>query len=103
MGHHYGYVSEQLITGGLFPPRRRNGAGHRAVASAPPAGLPRQRAVASTWRRCAPTSTSRRRGRVVTNNAATTQTPRELLDLYRSSSPWYESVHRGQSDGVAAR
>ena len=36
-------------------------------------------------------------GRVVTNNAATTQTPRELVDLYRSLSPWYESVHRGQS------
>ena len=36
-------------------------------------------------------------GRVVTNNAATTQTPRELVDLYRRLSPWYESVHRGQS------
>ena len=36
-------------------------------------------------------------GRVVTNNAATSQTPRELIDLYRSLSPWYESVHRGQS------
>ena len=22
MGHHYGYVSEQLITGGVLPPRR---------------------------------------------------------------------------------
>jgi cysteine desulfurase/selenocysteine lyase len=36
-------------------------------------------------------------GRVVTNNAATSQTPRELIDLYRRLSPWYESVHRGQS------
>jgi cysteine desulfurase/selenocysteine lyase len=36
-------------------------------------------------------------GRVVTNNAATSQTPRELIDLYRTLSPWYESVHRGQS------
>jgi cysteine desulfurase / selenocysteine lyase len=36
-------------------------------------------------------------GRVVTNNAASTQPPRELLDLYRSLAPWYESVHRGQS------
>ena len=36
-------------------------------------------------------------GRVVANNAATSQTPRELIDLYRRLSPWYESVHRGQS------
>jgi cysteine desulfurase/selenocysteine lyase len=36
-------------------------------------------------------------GRVVTNNAATSQTPRELIDLYRRLSPWYEGVHRGQS------
>ncbi|MEX5719008.1 aminotransferase class V-fold PLP-dependent enzyme [Geodermatophilus maliterrae] len=36
-------------------------------------------------------------GRVVTNNAASTQPPRELLELYRSLSPWYENVHRGQS------
>jgi cysteine desulfurase/selenocysteine lyase len=36
-------------------------------------------------------------GRVVTNNAASTQPPRELLDLYRSLAPWYENVHRGQS------
>jgi cysteine desulfurase / selenocysteine lyase len=36
-------------------------------------------------------------GRVVTNNAASTQAPRELADLYRSLLPWYENVHRGQS------
>ncbi|HEY7009679.1 MAG TPA: aminotransferase class V-fold PLP-dependent enzyme [Jatrophihabitantaceae bacterium] len=36
-------------------------------------------------------------GRVVTNNAASTQPPRELLDLYRSLVPCYENVHRGQS------
>jgi cysteine desulfurase/selenocysteine lyase len=36
-------------------------------------------------------------GRVVTNNAASSQPPRELLDLYRSLAPWYENVHRGQS------
>jgi len=36
-------------------------------------------------------------GRVVTNNAATTQPPRELLDLYRRLTPDYENVHRGQS------
>jgi cysteine desulfurase/selenocysteine lyase len=35
--------------------------------------------------------------RVVTNNAASTQPPRELLGLYRSLAPWYENVHRGQS------
>ena len=38
-----------------------------------------------------------RTGRVVTNNAASTQPPRELLDLYRRLTPWYENVHRGQS------
>ncbi len=39
-----------------------------------------------------------RAGRIVTNNAASTQPPRELLALYRSLSPKYENVHRGQSD-----
>jgi len=38
-----------------------------------------------------------RHGRVVTNNAASTQPPRELLALYRSLAPGYENVHRGQS------
>jgi cysteine desulfurase/selenocysteine lyase len=38
-----------------------------------------------------------RTGRVVTNNAATTQPPRELVELYRCLTPWYENVHRGQS------
>ena len=36
-------------------------------------------------------------GRVPTNNAASTQPPRELLDLYRRLSGWYDNVHRGQS------
>ena len=36
-------------------------------------------------------------GRVVLNNAASTQPPRELLDLYSSLGPGYENVHRGQS------
>lgn len=36
-------------------------------------------------------------GRVVTNNAASTQPPDELLDLFRSLAPGYENVHRGQS------
>ncbi len=36
-------------------------------------------------------------GRIVTNNAATTQPPRELAELYRTLTPWYENVHRGQS------
>ena len=36
-------------------------------------------------------------GRIVTNNAASTQPPRELLALYRSFAPAYENVHRGQS------
>ncbi len=38
-----------------------------------------------------------RAGRVVTNNAATTQPPRELLELYRQLTTTYENVHRGQS------
>jgi cysteine desulfurase/selenocysteine lyase len=33
----------------------------------------------------------------VTNNAASTQPPRELVELYRSLAPGYENVHRGQS------
>jgi len=36
-------------------------------------------------------------GRIVTNNAASTQPPRELLELYASLSAGYENVHRGQS------
>ena len=38
-----------------------------------------------------------RTGRIVTNNAASTQPPRELLDLHRALAPQYENVHRGQS------
>lgn len=37
------------------------------------------------------------RGRIATNNAASTQPPRELADLYRTLAPGYENVHRGQS------
>ena len=36
-------------------------------------------------------------GRVVTNNAATTQPPRELTQLLAHLAPSYEGVHRGQS------
>ena len=36
-------------------------------------------------------------GRVVTNNAASTQPPSELLALYQALAPGYENVHRGQS------
>ena len=35
--------------------------------------------------------------RVVTNNAASTQPPRELIELYRELAAWYENVHRGGS------
>ena len=84
---HYGYVSEQLLKGGLFPrrrrPRRTEGAGHPQ----PALDVERFRSHFDF-----PAT-----GRVVTNNAATSQTPRELIDLYRRLSPWYESVHRGQS------
>ncbi len=38
------------------------------------------------------------RGRIATNNAASTQPPRELLQLYSDLAPDYENVHRGQSD-----
>jgi cysteine desulfurase/selenocysteine lyase len=34
---------------------------------------------------------------VVSNNAASTQPPRELVELYRALAPDYENVHRGQS------
>jgi len=43
-----------------------------------------------------------RSGRIVTNNAATTQPPRQLLDLYRSLVPSYDNVHRGQSTASLA-
>ncbi len=36
-------------------------------------------------------------GRIVTNNAPSTQPPRELVALYQSLAPGYENVHRGQS------
>ncbi|MBU0661855.1 aminotransferase class V-fold PLP-dependent enzyme, partial [Candidatus Micrarchaeota archaeon] len=38
-----------------------------------------------------------RAGRIVTNNAATTQAPDCLLDLHRELALMYENVHRGQS------
>ena len=41
-------------------------------------------------------------GRVVTNNAASTQPPGELLALYASLGPGYENVHRGQSGASQA-
>jgi len=36
-------------------------------------------------------------GRITTNNAASTQPPRELLELYSALALQYENVHRGQS------
>jgi cysteine desulfurase/selenocysteine lyase len=38
------------------------------------------------------------KGRIVTNNAASTQPPRKLAELYASLAPDYENVHRGQSN-----
>jgi cysteine desulfurase/selenocysteine lyase len=38
-----------------------------------------------------------RYGRLVTNNAASTQPPTKLLEMYRELAPYYENVHRGQS------
>jgi cysteine desulfurase / selenocysteine lyase len=43
-----------------------------------------------------------RLGRIVTNNAASTQPPDELLALYASLAPGYENVHRGQSSASQA-
>jgi cysteine desulfurase/selenocysteine lyase len=37
-------------------------------------------------------------GRVITNNAASTQPPRELLTLHHALAYDYDNVHRGQSD-----
>lgn len=37
------------------------------------------------------------KGRIVTNNAASTQPPRKLVELFRELAPDYENVHRGQS------
>jgi cysteine desulfurase/selenocysteine lyase len=37
------------------------------------------------------------RGRIATNNAASTQPPRELLELFAALAPEYDNVHRGQS------
>jgi len=38
------------------------------------------------------------RGRIATNNAASTQPPRELLELMARLAPDYDNVHRGQSN-----
>ena len=43
-----------------------------------------------------------RLGRIVTNNAASTQPPNELLALYQALAPGYENVHRGQSSASQA-
>ena len=90
---HYGYVSEQLLAGELFPTRsrdRRVGAGSRGDAS-------RERRRASTSTGCAATSTSRPPAGWSPTTRPPRRPPRELVDLYRRLSPWYESVHRGQS------
>ena len=85
---HYGYVSEQLLPGWVSPPRLRR-----------PWRAPKQRRAVPRYdvERVRSHFDFPGTGRVVTNNAATSQTPRELIDLYRTLSPWYESIHRGQS------
>ncbi len=42
------------------------------------------------------------KGRIVTNNAASTQAPKKLADLYQDLLPDYENVHRGQSNASRA-
>ena len=85
--NHYGYVSEQLLPEWLPLPRRRRS--QSAPHDRPPQRLDVQR-VRSHF-------DFPGTGRVVTNNAATSQTPRELIELFRRLSPWYEAIHRGQS------
>jgi cysteine desulfurase/selenocysteine lyase len=84
---HYGYVSEQVLPRWLSLPRLRRP--RTAPKISPPQRLDVER-VRSHF-------DFPGTGRVVTNNAATSQIPRELIDLYRTLSPWYEGVHRGQS------
>ena len=84
---HYGYVSEQLMARWLSPPRLRR---QRSA----PNNRPHQRLDVERVRSHFDFPGT---GRVVTNNAATSQTPRELIELYHRLSPWYEAVHRGQS------
>ncbi len=42
------------------------------------------------------------KGRIVTNNAASTQAPKKLAELFHELSPDYENVHRGQSNASRA-
>ena len=42
------------------------------------------------------------KGRIVTNNAASTQPPKKLADLFAQLAPDYENVHRGQSNASKA-
>ena len=68
--------------------RREPAAGHPATAARPaPVDV---RAIRGHF-------TFPQAGRIVTNNAASTQPPRELLALQASLAPGYENVHRGQS------
>jgi Aminotransferase class-V len=84
---------------------KRRWSGHdRAARRGLPAGLPVSRAAS------APVDVHAirehfafpRLGRIVTNNAASTQPPDELLALYQSLAPGYENVHRGQSSASQA-
>ena len=84
---------------------KRRWSGHdRAARRDLPAGLPVSRVAA------APLDVHAirehfafpRLGRIVTNNAASTQPPDELLALYQSLAPGYENVHRGQSSASQA-
>ncbi len=86
---HYGYVSEELLKGRLFPPARR---GSRPRPEEDTRPEPRLDVARLRSHFDFPDT-----GRVVTNNAATSQTPRELIDVFRRLAPRYEGVHRGQS------
>ena len=72
----------------VIPPRRGSGQPPGPMdAAAAPAGRPGHPRPLHVPRP----------GRIVTNNAASTQPPRELVALYQSLAPGYENVHRGQS------
>jgi cysteine desulfurase / selenocysteine lyase len=84
--------------------RRRSGDDHAERSGDLPAGPPVSTAAPAALdvQAIREHFTFPRLGRIVTNNAASTQPPDELLALYQSLAPGYENVHRGQSSASAA-
>ena len=92
MGHHYGYVSEQLINGWLFPHLTRAAPRTRIRR------CPLLRQAIEGPRRGGDALALRLSGDRPDRHQqrGDDPDPRELLELYRAV-PMYESVHRGQS------